>query len=90
MTAGVRHEGPGSELGPRFWIASVLAAIAAALCLLTLVWPDWIEALGIEPDGGDGSAELIVAGAFAAAALVAALLARVEWRRRRLAAAPVA
>jgi hypothetical protein len=60
-----------------------LAAIAVALFVLTLVWHDWIEAFGVEPDGGNGTLEWVVVAAFGVAALVCGALARMEWRRHR-------
>ncbi len=67
----------------RLWLELGVAGLAAALCILTLVWHDWIEAFGIEPDGGNGSLEWVVVGALALIALVAGALARTEWRRVR-------
>ena len=67
----------------RLWLELGVAGLAAALCILTLVWNDWIEAFGIEPDGGNGSLEWVVVGALALIALVAGALARTEWRRVR-------
>jgi hypothetical protein len=64
------------------------AIVSAALFVLTLVDPQWIETLFDEaPDGGDGSLERgLLLGSTALATLVAALLA---WReKRRLPAAP--
>jgi hypothetical protein len=67
----------------RFWLEVALAGVAAILFVLTLVWHDWIEAFGIEPDGGNGSLEWVVVALFAVAALVCAALARSEWRREQ-------
>jgi hypothetical protein len=83
-----REAGPGTA-GPlrgRFWLELALAGIAAILFVLTLAWHDWIEAFGIEPDGGNGSLEWVIVGVFAVAALVCGALARAEWRRSRPAA----
>lgn len=87
MTArGSETRGAGTRRG-RFWVELALAGIAAILFVLTLVWHDWIEAFGIEPDGGNGSVEWIMVAVFAVAALVCGALARAEWRRSRAAAA---
>ena len=73
------------RLRRRLRIEVVLAVISAALCVLTLVFPEWIEALtGLEPDAGSGELEWVIAGIFLAAAVVSALLANRD--RRRLAA----
>ena len=70
------------RLRRRLRIEVVLAGISAALCILTLVFPEWIEALtGLEPDAGSGALEWIVAGVFLAAAVVSAVLARRDYRR---------
>jgi formate hydrogenlyase subunit 3/multisubunit Na+/H+ antiporter MnhD subunit len=75
-----------SPIGPvrrRFWIETVLASLATGLGVLTLFWHEWIEAFGFDQDHGNGTAEwLVVAGLFVGAAAFA-VLARVEWRRRR-------
>lgn len=68
----------------RFWIATVLAALAAFLGALTLVWQTWIEgASGFEPDGGSGALEWLVVAACGLASLVASGVARREWLRLR-------
>ena len=42
----------------RSWVEMLMGGLSALVFAATLVWPDWIERLfGIEPDGGDGSAE---------------------------------
>jgi hypothetical protein len=55
----------------RVLMARYLTLACAALGLLTLVVPDWIEALtGYDPDNHSGAVEaLIVAGFFAAAVI---------------------
>jgi ABC-type thiamin/hydroxymethylpyrimidine transport system permease subunit len=70
------------RLRRRLRIEVALAVISAAMCVLTLVFPAWVEELtGLEPDAGSGELEWIVAGVFLAAAVVAALLARRAYRR---------
>jgi hypothetical protein len=70
------------RLRRRLRVEVVLAVVSAALCVLTLVFPEWIEEMtGLEPDAGSGALEWIVAGVFLAAALVSALLARRDYRR---------
>ena len=66
----------------RFWIEVFLAACSAVATALSIVWPQWIEAIFEEsPDGGDGSAERLVAVVFLAATVLFSWLARKEWRR---------
>lgn len=70
------------RLRARVRIEMVLAVISAALCVLTLVFPEWIEELtGLEPDAGSGALEWLVAGVFLVAAVVTAVLARRDYRR---------
>jgi len=69
-------------LRPR--LESALAAIFAALALLTLVTPHWIEDITrLEPDGGDGGAEWFVVVLFGVIALGLGLLARRDYRLAR-------
>lgn len=69
-------------LRPR--LESALAAIFAALALLTLVTPHWIEDITrLEPDGGDGGAEWFVVVALGVIALGLGLLARRDYRQAR-------
>jgi hypothetical protein len=75
------------DLRRRFWLELVLAVASASVMLVTLAWRSWIEIVfGVDPDGGNGSAEwLIVAGCFGLT--VSFLLAsRREWRRVQAAA----
>jgi hypothetical protein len=66
---------------PRAWLATVSAVVGLGLCLLTLVWSEWIELLfGVDPDRGSGALELLVAGAFLVASLLLAREASQEWR----------
>jgi hypothetical protein len=83
VTDQERGTGTTGVLRGRFWLELALAAIAVVLFVLTLVRHDWIEAFGIEPDGGNGSLEWVVVGVFAVAAVVCGGLARAEWRRSR-------
>jgi hypothetical protein len=69
----------------RSWVEMLMGGLSALVFAATLVWPDWIERLfGIEPDGGDGSAEWGWAIAFAVAALLLfADAGRIWWRAPR-------
>ena len=73
----------------RVMVETVLAAACAALAVLTLFIPDWIERFFEEsPDNGSGEFEWGIVLAFAIAALVAGWLARRDWRRWMLAMTP--
>lgn len=68
----------------RGWVEAVAAAISAALFLLTLVWPAWIEALfGVDPDEHSGALEWAVVALAVCATILLSLLARAEWHRAR-------
>ena len=66
----------------RFWVECGLAALCAVLAISSVIWGNWIELLfEFEPDGGDGSFEWGFVVAFALAAVVFAVLARIEFHR---------
>ena len=66
----------------RFWVYAVSAIAFALMAVLTMVWPDWIEALtGFDPDHGNGSAEDLVTAVFAGVAILAGGLAGRRWRQ---------
>jgi hypothetical protein len=70
------------RLRRRLRVEVVLAVVSAALCVLTVAFPEWIEeSTGLQPDAGSGALEWIVAGVFLVAALVPAVLARRDYRR---------
>ncbi|HET9897382.1 MAG TPA: hypothetical protein VFQ44_20825 [Streptosporangiaceae bacterium] len=65
-------------------IEIVLSAFLGAATILTAVWPDWIEGVfGFDPDGGNGTAEWLIVGAFAVATLAVAAFARRDLRTAR-------
>ena len=73
------------RLGGDFWGESILASVAAALAVLTLAWPDWIEGVfGVDPDGHSGSLEWTIVAICCVNALVLSALARRAWRRAAL------
>jgi DMSO/TMAO reductase YedYZ heme-binding membrane subunit len=69
----------------RFWMESALAALTGGLFALTLFWHDWLEALGVDPDNHNGTAERLIVAALLVLCLVFAMTARLEWRRTALA-----
>ena len=69
------------RLGMRFWIKLSLATITGLLATLTLFWHDWLEAFGIEPDGGNGSVEWLIVGLLFVCAVAFGTSAGLEWRR---------
>jgi hypothetical protein len=72
----------------RFWLESALATVSALLLVVTVFWREWIEVVfRVNPDGGSSAAEWLVVVALGIISAVAALAARLEWRRLRSAAA---
>jgi hypothetical protein len=72
------------QLRSRASCEMALAGVSFGLFALTLVYPEWIEAVtGFEPDAGSGALEYAVAGALLLVALGSAALAKRD--RRRLA-----
>jgi hypothetical protein len=66
----------------RFWFEVATSALALTIFVATVFWPDWIElCFGVDPDGGDGSAEWVVVAISAAFTIVAFTIASKEWRR---------
>jgi hypothetical protein len=73
---------PAGRRRGRFWFETVLALVSAVLSVVTLVVPDWIEAVfNVDPDQHGGTLEWAIAAAFLAAAVTAGALARRERRR---------
>jgi hypothetical protein len=69
----------------RFWVAAGFGGLSASLFVLTLLVPDWIEAVfRVDPDGRSGSFEWVIVGVLLVTAVVSSLLARREWRRPAL------
>jgi preprotein translocase subunit SecG len=65
----------------RAWLATVFAVVGLGLCVLTLVWSEWVELLfGVDPDAGSGALELLLAGAFLVVSVLLAGQARRDWR----------
>jgi hypothetical protein len=70
------------RLKRRFNIEAALAAVTAALVILTLINHEWIEVLtGWDPDKGNGSVEWAIVFVLVAACIALSLRARSDWRR---------
>jgi hypothetical protein len=68
----------------RFRLEVSLSGVSFALFVLTLVAPDWIEAVfRVSPDAHSGSLEWAIDGLLLAAAVTAGMLARLDWQRPR-------
>jgi hypothetical protein len=71
-----------TEMRNRFWIETALAALSGCLCVLTLLWHDWIEAIfRVEPDQHSGALEWLIVATLLVVTGLFGLLARSEWRR---------
>ncbi len=76
------------RLRPRFWIETVMSMGSFVFALLTLLWKDWIELVfRVDPDAHSGSLEMTIVLVAIAITIATAVLARVEWRRRKAAIA---
>jgi tetrahydromethanopterin S-methyltransferase subunit E len=64
----------------RFWCEYITAALSGLLFVVTLFWRDWLEAVGIDPDHGDGSVEWLIVALLLAISVTLAVVARLEWR----------
>jgi hypothetical protein len=72
----------GLSVRVRVWAETAFASLGSVSVVLTLVWPDWIETVfHVDPDGGKGGVEWLVAGTLLAVAVTSALLARRDGRR---------
>lgn len=65
-----------------FWLEVATAVMASALAILTMVSPDWVEALtDWSPDHGNGSTEVVIVLILFAIGLAFTLAARRAHRR---------
>jgi hypothetical protein len=84
MLAISRPKGPNMrrDLPTRFWVEAILAGLGLVLFVVTLFSREWFELLtGLDPDGGNGSLEIVLAAIPLAIATASALLARRDYRR---------
>ena len=69
-------------LRKRFWLEVCCGVLGGALFVLTLISREWIEEIfGVEPDGGSGSLEWVIAVGLLGVAALSFGLARREFRR---------
>lgn len=69
------------------WVEGIMGLITGALFLLTVVNADWLESLGINPDGGNGSVERMIVAGLAVATVALFSLASYQWGKASAAAA---
>jgi hypothetical protein len=80
----LRHQhGPGArQVGIGFWVRLALAATSAALLVVTIAWPDWIELVfRLDPDHGSGWLEWAIVVVAFALTVTFSMGARHQWRR---------
>ena len=68
------------------WLETGMGLITGALFLLTLVHANWLESLGIDPDGGNGSVERMIVGGLALVTIALLSLASYQWGKAAAAA----
>jgi len=69
----------------RYWLEVGLGTLSGILFVLTLMVPDWIEAVvRVDPDQHSGSLEWVIVAVLTVTTVVSSLLARREWRRLAL------
>ena len=75
------------RLPTRFWFETIAAVVGLALFALTLVTREWFELLtGVDPDGGNGALEVLLAFGLLAFSTTSAWAARRQYGRAALAA----
>jgi hypothetical protein len=73
----------------RYWIEAGLGTLSGILFVLTLMVPDWIEAVfRVDPDQHSGSLEWVIVAVLGVTTVLSSLLARREWRRLALDLSP--
>jgi hypothetical protein len=66
----------------RFWVTAGLAVASVALFVVTIITPDWIEAVfRVDPDGGSGAVEWLIAAGLALVAATTCAVSVAELRR---------
>jgi hypothetical protein len=66
----------------RFRVQALAAGLTFVLGMLTALVPDWIEEIfGVDPDGGNGSTEVLLVAACLVATVAFAVLATRSYRR---------
>jgi hypothetical protein len=63
-----------------FWVELGLAVLAGALAILTLLWHDWVEWFGFDPDHGSGTFEWTVVVVCILVSVLLGWRARTRWR----------
>ena len=67
----------------RWKIEAIAAALFAIAAAVTAIVPQWMEALGFDPDHGSGAAEWAIVAVFGVAFVVLAVASSVHLRRYR-------
>ena len=67
----------------RWKIEAIAAALFAAAAAVTAVFPQWMEALGFDPDHGSGAAEWAIVCLLGICFLACSTASSVHFRRHR-------
>jgi hypothetical protein len=71
-----------TKLPARFWFEAITAATGLALFVVTLFSREWFEAItGLDPDGGSGALEILLAVGLLAISAASMFAAGREYRR---------
>jgi hypothetical protein len=73
----------GNVLRRRFWLEAGMGTITGILFVITLIWRDWIEVFGVNPDSGNGWLEWLIVGVLSVVTITLFVLVRYEWGRAR-------
>ena len=77
MSRRVQHT--GGPMRKRFWFEVVTGGAGFVLFIVTLISREWIEIVfGVDPDGGSGVLEIVIALGVLAVAATSLVLARLE------------
>jgi hypothetical protein len=74
-----------NRLPAQFWIQVACGVLFGIAFVAALVDPEWIEAFGVEPDGGSGALEWGIAVALGLLCVACSLAGARTWRRARAA-----
>ncbi len=64
-------------------IEAIAAALFAIVAVVTVVFPQWMEALGFDPDHGSGAAEWAIVGVSGIAFLLCGTASSVHFHKQR-------
>jgi hypothetical protein len=73
------------KLQRRLRVKTVIGVVTGVLCVVTPIWPDWIEGMsGWDPDQHDGSLEWMIVTTLLIVTVTMLAMAAREWRRMKV------